>query len=82
VVHLPVTTAIANRAGREIWGYNKFVAAIDVSREGKTFSTVLRDSDHDIIGALEGARRRLDSSAVDRHSELQSASRPVNKNGH
>jgi hypothetical protein len=56
VVNLPVTTAVANRAGREIWGYNKFVAAIDVNSEGKTFSTVLRDSDHEIIGALEGVR--------------------------
>ena len=56
VVNLPVTTAIANRAGREIWGYNKFVAAINVNSEGKTFSTVLRDSDHEIICALEGAR--------------------------
>ena len=56
VVNLPVTTAVANRAGREIWGYNKFVAAIDVKSEGKTFSTVLRDSDHEIIGALEGKR--------------------------
>ena len=56
VVNLPVTTALANRAGREIWGYNKFVAAITVNSEGKTFSTVLRDSDHEIIGALEGVR--------------------------
>jgi hypothetical protein len=56
VVHLPVTTAVANRAGREIWGYNKFVAAIDLSSSGKTFSTVLRDSDGDVIGALEGVR--------------------------
>jgi hypothetical protein len=56
VVNLPVTTAVANRAGREIWGYNKFVAAIDVNSEGKRFSTVLRDSDHEIIGALEGVR--------------------------
>ena len=56
VVDLPVTTAVANRAGREIWGYNKFVAVIDISSEGKTFSTVLRDSDHEIIGALEGER--------------------------
>jgi hypothetical protein len=56
VVNLPVTTALANRAGREIWGYNKFVAAIDVNSEGKAFSTVLRDSDHEIIGALEGVR--------------------------
>jgi hypothetical protein len=56
VVHLPVTTAVANRAGREIWGYNKFVAAIDVKSEGRIFSTVLRDSGHEIIGALEGWR--------------------------
>jgi Acetoacetate decarboxylase (ADC) len=56
VVNLPVTTAIANRAGREIWGYNKFVAVIDVNSEGKTFSTMLRDSDHEIIGALDGER--------------------------
>ena len=56
VVNLPVTTPVANRAGREIWGYNKFVAAIDVNSKGKMFSTVLRDSDHEIIGALEGAR--------------------------
>jgi hypothetical protein len=56
VVNLPVTTAFACRAGREIWGYNKFVAAIDVRSEGKTFSTVLRDDGHEIIGALEGRR--------------------------
>ena len=56
MVHLPVTTAVANRAGREIWGYTKFVAAIDVSSNGKTFSTVLRDSDGELIGALDGVR--------------------------
>jgi hypothetical protein len=56
VVHLPVTTAVACLAGREIWGYNKFVAAIDVRSEGKTFSTVLRDEGHEIICALEGRR--------------------------
>ena len=56
VVNLPVTTAVANRAGREIWGYNKFVAAIDVNSDGKKFSTILRDTDNEIIGALEGRR--------------------------
>jgi hypothetical protein len=56
VVNLPVTTAVANRAGREIWGYNKFVAAIDVNSNGKAFSTVLRDSDNETICALEGER--------------------------
>jgi hypothetical protein len=56
VVYLPVTTAVACRAGREIWGYNKFVAAIDVGSQGKTFSTVLRDESHEIICGLEGRR--------------------------
>jgi hypothetical protein len=56
VVNLPVTTAVANRAGREIWGYNKFVAAIDVNSNGKAFSTALRDSDNETICALEGER--------------------------
>jgi len=56
VVNLPVTTAVSNRAGREIWGYNKFVAAIDVKSEGKKFSTVLRDTENVLVGALEGSR--------------------------
>jgi hypothetical protein len=56
VVNLPVTTAVANRAGREIWGYNKFVAAIDVKRDRKNFSTILRDTENVVIGALEGTR--------------------------
>jgi hypothetical protein len=56
VAYLPVTTAVACRAGREIWGYNKFVAAIDVRSEGKTFSTVLRDEGDEIICAIEGRR--------------------------
>jgi hypothetical protein len=56
VVNLPVTTALANRAGREIWGYNKFVAAIDIKRDGKKFSTTLRDLENATIGVLEGTR--------------------------
>jgi hypothetical protein len=56
VVDLPVTTAVANRAGREIWGYNKFVAGIDVKSDGKKFSMFLRDSEKEMIGALEGDR--------------------------
>jgi len=56
VTDLPVTTAAANRAGREIWGYNKFLAAIDVKRDGKKFSTMLRDLDNVTICALEGSR--------------------------
>jgi hypothetical protein len=56
VVNLPVTTAVASRIGREIWGYNKFVAAIDVKSNGKSFSTILRDTDAEMIGSLEGRR--------------------------
>jgi hypothetical protein len=56
VVNLPVTTAVANRAGQEIWGYNKFIAVIDITSNGKTFSAVLRDCDNEEICALEGER--------------------------
>jgi hypothetical protein len=56
VVNLPVTTVVASRVGREIWGYNKFVAAIDVNSDGKKFSTILRDTENEMIGALEGRR--------------------------
>jgi hypothetical protein len=56
VVNLPVTTAVASHIGREIWGYNKFVAAIDVKSDGKSFSTILRDTDAEMIGSLEGKR--------------------------
>jgi hypothetical protein len=56
VVHLPVTTAVANRAGREIWGYNKFIAAIDIRNGGTNFSTILRDTESAVICSLEGRR--------------------------
>jgi hypothetical protein len=56
VVNLPVTTAMASRVGREIWGYNKFVAAIDVKSDGKKFSTILRDTENEVICVLEGNR--------------------------
>jgi hypothetical protein len=56
VVNLPVTTAVANRAGREIWGYNKFVTPIDVNSDGKKFSTILRDPENELIGTFEGRR--------------------------
>src|SRR5690349_14781366 len=31
ITDLPVTTAFADRAGREIWGYNKYLTAIDIA---------------------------------------------------
>lgn len=56
VVDLPVTSEAANRAGREIWGYNKFVTAIDVKRNGKAFLTTVRDQENVLICTLEGTR--------------------------
>jgi hypothetical protein len=56
VVNLPVTTASACRIGREIWGYNKFVAAIDVNSDGNRFSTILRDAENEMICTMEGER--------------------------
>src|SRR4029078_12374682 len=47
---------LAHRAGREIWGYNKFVAPIDVQRSGKKFSSRLRDPDNLPILTLDGTR--------------------------
>ena len=56
VASLPVTTALASRAGREIWGYNKFVAPIDVQRDRKRFSTILRDPANIPILTFAGTR--------------------------
>ena len=56
VLNLPVTTVVANRAGHEIWGYNKFVAPIDVNSDGKKFSTILRDPENKMICTFEGRR--------------------------
>ena len=56
VSDLPVTTALAHRAGQEIWGYNKFVAPIDVQGDHKSFSTALCDPDDATILVLAGTR--------------------------
>jgi hypothetical protein len=56
VLNLPVTTVAATHAGREIWGYNKFVTPIDVNSDGKKFSTIFRDPNNEMIGTLEGRR--------------------------
>jgi Acetoacetate decarboxylase (ADC) len=56
VVHLPVNTALANRAGHEIWGYNKFVAAIDIAEAGARFTMNIRDPDDVAIATFEGTR--------------------------
>jgi Acetoacetate decarboxylase (ADC) len=56
VVHLPVSTASANRAGHEIWGYNKFVAAIDIADAGARFTMAIRDPDDVTIATFDGTR--------------------------
>jgi hypothetical protein len=43
VVDLPVTTEAANAAGRDLWGYPKFVTAIDFELRGRTFRGVVQD---------------------------------------
>ena len=43
VLKLPVTTAAANAAGRELWGYPKFVTPIDVDLGDKRFVGRVRD---------------------------------------
>jgi hypothetical protein len=45
VVDLPVTTAAANAAGREIWGYPKFVTRIPFRAEGREIACSVEDPD-------------------------------------
>jgi hypothetical protein len=42
VVDLPVTTAAANAAGRELWGYPKFVTPITFRLDGREVDTAVR----------------------------------------
>lgn len=43
VVDLPVTTEAACAAGRDLWGYPKFVTPIDFTLEGRAVRSVVRD---------------------------------------
>lgn len=43
VIDLPVTTAAACAAGKEIWGYPKFVTPIDFSLEARSFHGTVAD---------------------------------------
>lgn len=45
VLHLPVTTPAANAAGREIWGFPKFVTPIDVTLTGRRVDLRVADPD-------------------------------------
>lgn len=55
VVDLPVTTAAANAAGRELWGYPKFVTEIPFELDGPRFrSSVLDPANGTVICELAG----------------------------
>ncbi len=55
VLHLPVTTAAANAAGRELWGLPKFVTEIPFAFDAECFrGAVLDPADGSTICALEG----------------------------
>lgn len=56
VLNLAVTSPTANCAGREVWGYNKFLAAIEGAHDAEKLSITTRNSGNAMIGALEGAR--------------------------
>jgi hypothetical protein len=46
VLHLPVTTTAACTAGREIWGFPKFVSAIEFDQSGGNARIRLADPEH------------------------------------
>lgn len=55
VLHLPVTTAIANAGGRELWGYPKFVTSIDMALGRRSLSCAVSDPDDDgMLMRLDG----------------------------
>jgi Acetoacetate decarboxylase (ADC) len=56
ILHLPVDTEAAHRAGVEIWGYNKFLASIDIAGSGNDFSMAIRDPDKVTIARFKGTR--------------------------
>jgi hypothetical protein len=59
VVDLPVTTEAACAAGRELWGYPKFVTEIDFSLTGRAFQSVVHDPQGGArICAIEGTMGR------------------------
>lgn len=60
VVDLPVTTPIANAAGRELWGYPKFVTEIDVALRGRLVEA--RVADPSGAGDIVTLRGRLGPS--------------------
>jgi hypothetical protein len=49
VLHLPVTTELALKAGRELWNYPKFVASIDFTQDEQTRTCRLAEGAEHIL---------------------------------
>jgi hypothetical protein len=49
IVQLPVTTEIAYRAGREIWGYPKYVGAIDIQASDREITCAVADDGRTVM---------------------------------
>jgi hypothetical protein len=88
VVDLPVTTGLANAAGRELWGYPKFVTEIPFHLDGRRFdSSVMDPDDGTTICTLAGVAgpgvpapplslmtyTRLDGALVRTHVDVRGA---------
>jgi hypothetical protein len=58
VVDLPVTTPVANAAGRELWGYPKFVTGLPLRLHGRCLDARVLDPDGGEICALAGRMGR------------------------
>jgi hypothetical protein len=58
VLDMPVTSSVANAAGREIWGYPKFVTALPMRFGNHEFEGVVDDPDGREICALRGSVAR------------------------
>ncbi len=54
IVDLPVTTPLANAAGREIWGYPKIVVPIEFALRGEALLCAVKDSHGGLLCQLQG----------------------------
>jgi len=54
VLDLPVTTPMANAAGREIWGFPKFVTPIQYRKKGRAFACQVDDCQGEALLSLQG----------------------------
>ena len=56
VIDLPVTTAAACAAGKEVWGFPKFITDISFSLSGSYFSSTVKDPDGEgVIVSVSGS---------------------------